>query len=369
MKAKLLFVINSLGGGGAQKLINDMLPFFQKDGYVCDLLILTNNEDKYRSNLESNNISVIVVPPNIKGHFNKIKYIKKIIITNGYDIVHANLFPSFYYCSMAIKLIRKKRPKLIMTEHNTDNRRRHKKWARFLERWIYKSYYKIISISQETNNALVEWLKPYKKESFIVINNGVPVQQFATAIETERTKLDKNLSKEDVLICMVGSFTTQKNHDLALKILSKLPENYKLVCLGEGPLKEEIIDKAKQMGIFNRIVMLGFRKDVPNVLKACDLMLIPSKWEGFGLVAVEAMACGLPVIASDVPGLSEVVGNGGFLCNKADETEFVNSIKLLSDANTYDSISKSAIKRSQLFDISMMICSYEELFESIVKND
>ena len=94
---RVLFVIDSLCGGGAEKLMNDMLPLINSDTYACDLLILTEKDQKYLDSLRNNGIKVTVVPAQCKSHIQRIGFIKKFIKTGNYDIVHANLFPVINY--------------------------------------------------------------------------------------------------------------------------------------------------------------------------------------------------------------------------------------------------------------------------------
>src|SRR5699024_9391685 len=100
-----------------------------------------------------------------------------------------------------------------------------------------------------------------------------------------------------------------------IEALSKLDDRYKLLLIGEGPLLSQIQEKVKKMKLEKRVLFLGFRKDIPEVMHTVDLIVIPSKWEGFGLIAAEAMACGIPIVASDVMGLSDVVADCGLKCD------------------------------------------------------
>ena len=151
---RILFLSDLLAYGGASKLIYDLLPRMAKHGHECELLILTEAHSKYVEDLKNHGIPVTVVPPQYSSHRAKIQYIKAHIQNDKYDVVHSNLFPMIYYCSIVKLLLRKKCPLLVMTEHSTDNKRRHKAFLRPLEKFIYNNYDHIISISEKTREAL-----------------------------------------------------------------------------------------------------------------------------------------------------------------------------------------------------------------------
>lgn len=360
---KILFVCGSLGGGGAQKLLNDLLPILiHKERIEAELLLITKKDDKYSQNLISKGVKISVIPAKYNNHLSRLRYIYNYIKENKFDIVHANLFPTFYYCSIAKKLLKDSRTKFAMTEHSTDNRRRHISMARPLEKWIYKSYDKVVCISPETQMALCSWLEDNSKNKFSVIYNGVQLKQYSEAVPYQRSMIFNTIADHDILLCMVGSFSNQKNHFFMIDVLTKLPERYKIVFCGEGNLRSNIEQAVSKYKLNERVRFLGFRTDAANIMHTSDIVIIPSKWEGFGLVAVEAMACGKPVVCSNVPGLAGVVGDAGIIENIDDPAVFVKAILRLEDCELYEKYSKRAYLRAQQFDINEMCERYLEVF-------
>lgn len=357
---KVLYVMDHLAGGGAEKLLNDLLPL--NDGFITDVLILTEKNGKYIESLRKKGIKIESVPDKIRGRLNQISYIGTYIKNKTYDIIHANLFPVTYYCSIAKKYFVKDFPKLVMTEHSTDNKRRHIRCFKTIERWIYKEYDSIIAISKETKDALVSWLDVETIDSkCIVIENGVELKRYQNANYYSRNEIFTNIKNDDILLCMVGTIKALKNHELMINIMASLPQKYKLLIVGEGPLKEKISEMVRKKKLVSRVKFLGFRADVPEIIKTSDVIVIPSKWEGFGLVAVEAMACGKPVIASDVPGLSDVVDQGGLKATT--RQQFVNAILSLEDKNKMERIKRCALIQSRKYDIENTRQSYEKLYK------
>ena len=359
---KVLYICNSLIGGGAEKLLNDLLPVMSQTTILeCELLLLTDKNAKYLQNLKNQGIKITIVPQRFTSHLSRIRYIAKFIEKNRFDIVHANLFPTFYYCSL-IKKIKHLNIKLVMTEHSTDNRRRHIRLARPLEKWIYSSYDKVICISPETQAALCRWLEEDRKEKFPVIYNGIPIEQYLKALPYNREDVFSGIRGNDMLLCMVGSFTNQKNHAFMVEVMKHLPAKYKIIFVGEGKLKDEIEKLVCEYNLHDRIKFLGFRTDAINLMATSGLIVVPSKWEGFGLVAVEAMACGKPVVCSNVPGIAGVVGDAGLASEIEDPVTFANAIIRFEDRGLYETCSSKAYIRAQHFDIHTMCEEYLKVY-------
>lgn len=365
---KILHVINGLDAGGAEKLLEESLPLLnQKKDLEIELLLLTKKNNVFLNN---------ILESGIKVHYSKYKnpknplnifYIRNIIKNGNYDIVHGHLFPTLYWISLASIFIPKK-IKFVFTEHNTYNRRMNIKLLRPIEKFIYSKFDKIICVSEEIKNNLKNWLKSEKiNQRMEVIENGVNLDKFKNA---KRINLNKytNINNENVkYITMVSRFTPQKDHETLLKALDKLPLNVHLILVGEGPLKEKYINLSKEMNIQDRVHFLGFRKDVPTIMKSSDIIVQASNWEGFGLTAVEAMATGTPLVATEVPGLKGVVFNGGLLFKKNDVEDLVNKINLLlNNKEYYEEISKKGLYKSKQYSIENMINKIIDLYRELI---
>ncbi len=370
---RVLHIINDLGSGGAEKLIEETLPPLNKTkGIKADVLLLTDSENVFDEKLKDSGVNAGIVP--IRNLYNPLNlyHIRKYIIEGEYDIVHAHLFPTFYWVSIASKFIFKNKPKFVMTEHSTHNRRRKRDYLRYLEKFIYSSYDKIISISQQTQDNLVKWLKPSETQldRFIVIENGINIDRFKNAKPYNKVDICNTFTEDIRLVCMVARFSEQKDQPTLIKAIKELPENVHLLLIGEGTLKQKNENLAKEIGVSDKVHFLGFRNDVERILKTVDIVVLSSNWEGFGLAAAEGMAAGKPVIASKVEGLREIVDGYGLLFNKGDSGELSKLLnKLLNDHYLYKHISARCFDRAEDFSIDGTIQSiallYENLLESI----
>jgi glycosyltransferase involved in cell wall biosynthesis len=146
----------------------------------------------------------------------------------------------------------------------------------------------------------------------LAIPNGVDVERFLPASASRRSQLRAALgfADGDCLIGCVASFTPVKRHVMLLdafaQLLRERPE-CRLVLVGEGPLRAEIETRARALGVANAVYLLGARADVEHVLPALDVFVLASSTEGMSNAILEAQACGLPVVATDVGGNPEVI--------------------------------------------------------------
>lgn len=359
---KILFIIDSLCGGGAEKLLNDMIPYIIKK-YYCEVLILSNKDDKYSDILRNYGVIVNRIPMN--NHIGRVIYIKRYIKTRKFDIVHANLFPVIYYCAIIRRILKKRAIKFVMTEHSTYNRRRRYSILRPIEKYIYNSYDCVVSISLQVQDALLNWIGEKKGDKYAVIYNGVALNLFFEAIGYKRSFVFPGIQNNDILLCMVGSFTKQKNHTDMIEIMKLLPQEYKLILLGEGPLRPMVEEHVTKCKLKDRIKFMGFRKDVARFLKTIDIVVVPSKWEGFGLITVEGMACGKQIVAFDIPGISEIMGDVGFKVPVNQIEKFAHGVVEASCHLSDVSVRNKCIERAQKYDISTTAHNYLKLYQKL----
>ena len=167
---------------------------------------------------------------------------------------------------------------------------------------------------------------------------------------------------------MVAGFRYQKDQETLIRAFNNLPEDYELWLIGDGERRSIIEQCIKDNKLEDRILLLGIRSDIPSLLKSVDVVVQSSHWEGFGLAAVEGMAAGKPVIASDVEGLAQVVEGAGILFPLGDDKKLADIIKLLIEDQTYyQQVAANCMERAKMFDIQKMVDAYNEVYEGLVK--
>jgi glycosyltransferase involved in cell wall biosynthesis len=366
---KILHVINNLGSGGAEKLIEDTLTIMnQYSNIEVEILILTGENNVFGEELRNSGINIYNLETfNIYNPINIIK-IKKFIKNNNYDLIHVHLFPVFYWVTIANVLNFKNKIPLVMTEHSTHNRRRNYKFFKFFDKFIYNQIDKIISISKDTQSNLKKWLDIDEDNSkFKIINNGIDTEKFQNAKSYKKNNLLKEYNYGDVFVTMVGRFSEQKDQKTLIKAINNLPDKFHLLLVGRGNLKSNCENLVEDLDLNNRVHFLGFRKDIKRILKTSDIIVLSSNWEGFGLAAVEGMAAGKPLIASNVSGLKEIVKGSGLLFEPGNKKELTKLIKKLnSDSEFYNNVAKKCFDRAKKYDLDRMIKKEIDIYNELL---
>ncbi len=350
---KLLHVISSLEIGGAQRLLSDLLPLQKQQGIEVAILVNIDIENAFTKKIKEAGIEIICLDDLNLYSVRNIFRMRKIF--KGYDIIHAHLFPAIYWvacASVGLNL------KLVYTEHSTSNRRRGKFYFRPVEKLIYHRYDKIISISKQTQDALQQWLQA-TDEKFVVINNGVDMRHFSL--------IHRPITPKSLI--MVSRFTASKDQETVIRAMQYIDKEATLRFVGDGDNLEHCKQVAKECRVEDRVKFLGTRSDVADLIAESYIGIQSSNWEGFGLTAVEMMACGKPVIATDVDGLKQVVEGAGLIFHRGDSKELATNIfRLLDCRDYYDSVSKKCKDRSLLYDISAMADRYRNVYYELTKD-
>lgn len=355
---KVLQVITSLQTGGAEKLIVDMVPMYRKRGLDVDVLLFDGTETPFKKMLAGQGVRVFELRRG-GSVYNPLNIIRLLPYLHKYDIVHThNTAPQLFAAigSVLCSVV------LCTTEHNTSNRRRGLKWYASIDRWMYSRYKKVISISPATTAELQKHIDV--KCPVVTILNGIDTEKYRSAVPVSRSAIgcDENC----FLLMMVAGFRYQKDQDTVIRAMKFLPENVKLCLVGDGVRRKECEELACKEGVSTRVKFAGLRPDVPNVLKAADVVVMSSHYEGFGLAAVEGMAAGKPVVASDVIGLGDIVREYGCVFRQGDENALANIIKrLLADKHYYGIVAKQCSERAGDFDINKMVDGYIDVYKSV----
>ena len=360
---KLLHIINSLHFGGAEKLLLDTVPAFKRKEIDVEIMVLYNEKTFFYEELEDHYKIKIIAPKKRRSIYSlsHIFWIRKFI--KNYDIIHVHLFPSLYWLSIATLFLRYK-TKFLFTEHNTQNRRYHLPFFKYLDTYIYNKYHKTIAISEGVKNNLQNHLES-GYNAIEVINNGINTKVFQESVGYSNS--DFGLPEKAKIVIQVSSFTAQKDQDTLLKAIALLPKDVHLLLVGNGVLIEEKKKLASHLKISDRVHFLGYRSDVNRLLKSSDICVLSSHYEGFGLAIVEGMATGIPCIGTNVDGLSEVIGTAGLLFETGDHIQLKKIIhQLFSNKKYYDKICKQCLDRAKEYDISLMINAHIKLYNELI---
>lgn len=358
---RILHVINTLNTGGAERLLVDISVSMLENGNDVEVLVLNPKKTALWKELEEKHIRIHTVR-GLYNEYNPLHVLKLIPMIKRYDIVHAHLFPSQYWVALA-SLFLSQKPVLVTTEHSTGNSRAKHKLTSDIDRWIYTHYDGIFCISQGTEDFMHTRVSDPSK--LCVVTNGIYVSRFASVKACRRT-LFPDIPEKTCLLMQVARFGEQKNQACVIRAMKLLPSGFHLVFVGSGIREEECRKLAHNLDLDHQITFLGDRSDVPQLLSVADLVIMSSHWEGFGLSAAEAMAAGKVVLASDVPGLSQVVADPDLRFQENNERQLKDLILKYSNPalrSEKEAWAKDWVKQ---YDVRHTSLQYTQMYEILL---
>jgi len=233
-----------------------------------------------------------------------------------YDIVDSNVLLFSGVCLTIARLAGI--PKRIAHLHNMRDSKKNSLWRKIYRRLsvagIKLNATHIIGVSEAVLEA---WLgKEWRHNSKNSIRyNGLDLKPFECQRDPAWLKTEFDVPEDFKTVIHVGRFEPQKNHiklvNIASSYIAEIDDKICFICIGDGSLKKEIEEVVRRKGLEKYFRFTGVRTDVPRIMKAADAFLFPTAWEGFGVVVVEAIAAGLPMVVTDLPPIQEIIN----ICN------------------------------------------------------
>lgn len=363
MYMKILHIINSLEYGGAESLLSDMACIQKRNGTDVSIIVLKDCVSGHKQKILSNGVAYIALSKNMSVYnplyiFKLIRYIRK------FDVVHVHLFPAQYWAGIA-KMFSFRNIPMVTTEHSTMNRRRNNLIFRAIDNFFYRYIYNTtVCCSDKAFNA---FCCKFPKAKAISIPNGIDIERVKDAKPVDLSSVIG--VDRPFIVTMVARMAYPKRQDTLIESLTMLPSNVFVMLVGNGERGklEELKGLAEDLGVKDRVYFLGIRDDVPSVLKASDVIVLSSEYEGLSLSSIEGMASGKPFIATNVDGLREVVKGAGLLFECGNAKELADNInRLKEDRSFYDKVAKECYMRAKVYDINRMVISYNRLYRYIV---
>lgn len=330
-KPKILYLITKSNFGGAQKYVFDLAT----DTAVLEdfeVSVALGGEGELVNMLEEKNIKVIKLIElentlSIGKTFNIIREIVKLIKTEKPDLVHINSSLAGVAGGIACKLTN---TKSVFTAHGWPFNEDRSSLQRFVFKVLMMLAVFISSKTIAVSKSVAEQLyfsKYFIKHKFIIVYHGLKEISF---VGEEETVAKFNIDKNKFNIVSIGELHPSKGHDIAIDALNGAEEDmdFHYHIIGEGSFRGDLENKISFSNLENRVTLHGNVKNAAKYLEHFDLFVLPSRTEGLGYVLLEAYAAGLPVVASDVGGVREVLETAGEgLLVKSDETELREAIQ------------------------------------------
>lgn len=299
MPVRILHIVSYMQRGGLETFIMNCYRHIDREKMQFDFIVHRQFRSDYDDEIEALGGKIYRLPrlnPFSPGYKKALRTFFK--THPEYKIVHCHLD-----CMSALPLGAAKQcgvPVRIAHGHNSNQ---DKDWKYPLKRIYMRKIPAVATHFFACSEAAGQWMFPGQKVT--VINNGIETEKFAFDHEI-RDEVRQTLGiGEELVLGHVGRFVPQKNHDFLIDIFAEVNKrvpNSRLLLMGTGPLEDRIKEKVRRSGLADRVSFMGVRSDVNRILQAIDVFVLPSLYEGFGIVAVEAQTTGAAcVIADNVP--------------------------------------------------------------------
>jgi len=368
------FVVNNLDVGGLEKVVVSLLDNLDRDRFAPHLICL-NGAGKMAADLDlpaenrlvldrSRDIRLPVVGVTIDPF--RLQQIRRFVRARQLDVLHAHNIGPLIYAGVATRLIpMRRRPRIVYSDHNQlfsmDAGRTQR------ARWYLKLADQVVAVSQDLERTLTGQLHA-PPEKVRVLYNGVDSARFERA-DRNKVRRELGIADGEFVVGAAIRLIEVKGIDYLLAaapaVLAQAPAT-RFVIAGDGPVRAALEEKARALGLGDRVLFLGYRTDVPDVVASFDVYVLPSVTEGLPLALLEALAIGNPIVCTRVGGCPEVVEDGvnGFLVPPRDSAALTESIlRLRADPALRAAIRERNLKKfSERFTLRAMVDAHARLF-------
>jgi len=367
-KIKVVHIVPMLSPGGAERVAVHIVRGLNRERYEPVVVSFTGRlESDLDRLLEEAGIEVRYLGKRPGFDYRMYQKLPGVLSDCRPDIVHTHLHVLRYALPFILLL---RRASLLHTVHNMAEREVEPR-ARWIQRYAFNHGVVPVAVGEEVALSLE---RLYGIQRCRVIANCIPMDCYACPQTPRREWREREgFGDNDVLFVCVARIAPQKNHALLLKAFAQGPAsdpNAHLVLVGEGALREQLEQQAKNLGVAGQAHFLGLRADIPDVLGAMDVFVLSSDYEGNPLSVMEAMASGLPIVSTAVGGVPNLIESGkeGLIVQPGDVQGLSNAMaSLLRNREARQSLGMAGARRARKnYDVPRMVQAYEELYENLV---
>jgi L-malate glycosyltransferase len=363
-------VIHALGVGGAEVLVGQMVRRMS-DRYRCVVAVLDEFGEIGRR-LQQDGITVACLGRSPGLDMKCARRLGEFSEQNKVDILHAHQYTPFFQ-AMLSRGLSGQRP-VVFTEHGRHYPDLPSAKRTLMNRLLLRKRDRLIACGSAVRTALIrnEGLPENRLE---VIYNGVDVNQLShpSADARERIRKEFGFGDDDFVVIQVARLHELKDHQTAIRTIERLREGRpmpRLLIVGEGEQRVAIEMAINERQLDDHVRLIGTRSDIADLLAASDAFLLTSISEGIPLTVIEAMAAELPVVATRVGGLPEMVqcNRSGYLADAGDDRKLAEALhKLQDDAGLRQSMGEAGLQVArQTFGLARMLSSYESVYEQML---
>jgi glycosyltransferase involved in cell wall biosynthesis len=374
-KINVLFVIMQMGMGGSERLVHNLA--MKIDRYLFNPSVAWFYGDRILKEFRDLEIPLYHIPKKRSIDISTMHMLGNIIKQNDISIVNAHHFMSMVYSFYGSKVINSK--KLVYTEHSEwEIEKISQKWQ-IIGKYLMSRVDGVVGVTEAVSKQLQKTFQTARARTF-TIQNGVDFKAFRDGNGSTSLRMTLGLADHEKVIGIVANFRSIKNHIFLLRAFAELVKEHndvRLLLVGQGfpndPENSEqgIRDFVKGKALSGKVLLLGYRSDIPDLLNIMDIFCLTSHKEGLPISLIEAMAAGLPVVGTDVEGIRDVImpNKNGFLVPIGDVMGLKNALHTLiqNESLRQKFGQKSGSLARDTYSLERCVKQYQDLFSSLMK--
>lgn len=359
---KVLFVILGLGMGGAEQQLLKILPHM-KDQVV---LVSLTNDDAIGRLIEAEGVRVhylglrrdLLNLPAVVARFGRVVREFGPDVAYGY-LIHSNLFIRFFARMFGVRTVL----------CSVRNRRIDKPFLSLVDRLTQN----LVDLYVPNSPALVEYLVEFQqvpREKIVVLENAIDVTQYDVEVDVARLREELGIDANAYVAVCIAKLRRQKDHATLLRAVSMVDEDLVLVLAGDGPLRHALEAQAAELGIADRIRFLGWRSDSLSIMKASDVFVLSSRFEGMSNALMEAMAARIPAVVSRIPENTALIQDGetGLTFDVGDAEGLARALeRIRNDGELRRRLTSKAFDRIVKNDVAKLVAQVREVASTAVR--
>jgi len=359
-------LLPALPAHGAEQLLLDIVRKMDRERFSLSVCLISERGPLV-GEFEALGIPVTFIPKKGRKDLSVVFRLASFWREKKFDIVHTHLFTADLWGRLAGLL---SRVPIVSTSHTTSDPNIGR-LGRWLDRILDRRNTAVICVSDAVRKYRIEEAG-FDPKKLHLVENGIDLDRFEASVPREKVLGRLGVDPKRRWIAIVGRLVPLKGHRYLIEALSllagKFPEAGILV-VGEGECEADLKSRAALLGLEDRVVFLGLRRDVPEILRAADILAMPSSREGLPIVLLEAMAAGLPVVVTRVGGIPEVVEEGktGFFVTQEPASIASALGRLLENPDLAGALGKNGrTLAEERYDIRKVARRYENLYRSLL---
>lgn len=362
---RLCQCIDDLTACGAQQVVRNLVTYLDRTCFQP--VVYTFQEGPVADAIKRTGVPVRLLRHDVpKLDFNLVRRLRKSLKRDRIEILHTHLFGASLHAMIAAKGIPRLSKVVTLHSDREDN---------FIQRLAYPLIFsmatRVIGVSKHASQVMDERYRNLHSK-LVAIPNGIETELFANRHVKQFVRKTLSLPVDKRIIGAIGRLSAEKGYSVLLDSFAQIKKttaDTHLVIIGEGKLLNALSNQRDRLNLGDSVQFLGSRNDVPELLQAMDIFVISSLWEGLPLVLLEAMASNIPVVATRVGGIPEVVEDekNGLLAAPGDSLSLAHEIgRLLSHPSLAHQLASNAFRKvNSEYRVESMVRQHEKLYDRI----